>query len=44
VIDVEDKLNTFGTAILADGVGLGKTRTTAGIIRLAIDKKRIIVL
>lgn len=40
VIDVEDKLNTFGTAILADGVGLGKTRTTAGIIRLAIDKKK----
>ncbi len=30
----------FGTAILADGVGLEKTRTTAGIIRLAIDKKK----
>lgn len=40
VIDIEDKLNTFGTAILADGVGLGKTRTTAGVIRLALDRKR----
>lgn len=40
VIDIEDKLNTFGTAVLADGVGLGKTRTTAGIIRLAFDAKR----
>lgn len=40
VIDIEDKLNTFNTAVLSDGVGLGKTRTTAGIIRLAADKEK----
>lgn len=36
VTEIEDKLNTFGTAVLADGVGLGKTRTAAGIIRMEI--------
>ncbi|MCW0996779.1 helicase-related protein [Streptococcus anginosus] len=38
VIDIWDKLNTYGTAILADGVGLGKTRTTAGIVKTSLDK------
>lgn len=40
VIDIEDKLNTFGTAVLSDGVGLGKTRTTGGIIRLENDTQK----
>lgn len=41
VVSVSDKLNSFGTAVLSDGVGLGKTRTTAGVIRLSIDKGTI---
>lgn len=38
VINIEDKINRFGTAILSDGVGMGKTRTAAGIIRLALNR------
>lgn len=41
VVEISDKLNTFGTAVLSDGVGLGKTRTTAGIIRLGVDQGTI---
>lgn len=41
VVEISDKLNTFGTAVLSDGVGLGKTRTTAGIIRLGLDQGTI---
>lgn len=41
VIEISDKLNTFGTAVLSDGVGLGKTRTTAGVIRLGLDQGTI---
>lgn len=41
VVEISDKLNTFGTAVLADGVGLGKTRTTAGIIRQGLDQGTI---
>jgi len=41
VIEISDKLNTFGTAVLADGVGLGKTRTSAGVIRLGLDQGTI---
>lgn len=41
VVEISDKLNTFGTAVLSDGVGLGKTRTTAGIIRQGLDQGTI---
>lgn len=34
IVSMKDKLDSFGTGVLADGVGLGKTRTAAGIIRL----------
>ena len=34
ILKIQNKLMQFGTATLADGVGLGKTRTTAGVIRL----------
>lgn len=34
IVAIKDKLDTFGTAVLSDGVGLGKTRTAAGVIRL----------
>lgn len=47
IIEVEDRLLTYGTAVLSDGVGLGKTRTAAGIMKLAqevkINKKALIV-
>ena len=39
IIDIWDKLNTFSTAVLSDGVGLGKTRTTAGIVKLSIERQ-----
>ncbi len=39
VIDILDKLNTFGTAVLSDGVGLGKTRTTAGVVKLSLERQ-----
>jgi len=38
IIDIDNKLSVFGTAILADGVGLGKTRTAAGIVKLRLEK------
>lgn len=34
VVKIFNKLNTYGTAVLSDGVGLGKTRTAAGVISL----------
>lgn len=37
VVDIKDKLDTFGTAVLSDGVGLGKTRTAAGIVKLYFE-------
>lgn len=33
IVAIKDRLDAFGTAVLSDGVGLGKTRTAAGIIR-----------
>lgn len=36
IIKIQDKLMQYGTAVLADGVGLGKTRTTAGVIKLSM--------
>lgn len=41
VVAIKHKLDTFGTAILADGVGLGKTRTTAGIIKLYLQIENV---
>ncbi|XKQ12554.1 phospholipase D-like domain-containing protein [Enterococcus faecalis] len=41
ILKIQNKLMQFGTATLADGVGLGKTRTTAGVIRL--EKKLILI-
>lgn len=35
---IKDRLDSFGTAVLADGVGLGKTRTAAGVMRLYKDE------
>lgn len=37
VISIKDKLDSFGTAVLADGVGLGKTRIAGGVMRLYKD-------
>lgn len=34
ILKMQNKLMQFGTATLADGVGLGKTRIIAGVIRL----------
>lgn len=36
IVKIQDKLMQYGTAVLADGVGLGKTRTTAGVIKLSM--------
>lgn len=38
VVDIKDKLDTLNTGVLADGVGLGKTRTAAGVIRLYLKE------
>ena len=40
ILKIQDKMMQFGSAILADGVGLGKTRTTAGVIRLALQSNK----
>ena len=37
VISIKDKLDSYGTAVLADGVGLGKTRIAGGVMRLYKD-------
>lgn len=34
IINVKEKLDSFNSAVLSDGVGLGKTRTVAGVIKL----------
>jgi len=36
ILKISDKVEQFNTSILADGVGLGKTRTAAGILKLAM--------
>ncbi|MDC2844306.1 phospholipase D-like domain-containing protein [Limosilactobacillus mucosae] len=41
VIAIKDKLDSFNTAILSDGVGLGKTRTAAGVIRLYLESENV---
>lgn len=37
ILKIQDKLKQYGTAILADGVGLGKTRISAGVIKLSLN-------
>lgn len=47
VVLIKEKLDTFNTAVLSDGVGLGKTRTAAGVIRLYLGQNpnyRVLVL
>ena len=39
ISQISNRLEKFGTAVLSDGVGLGKTRTAAGILKVRIDKK-----
>ncbi|TXJ87807.1 type III restriction endonuclease subunit R [Lactobacillus delbrueckii] len=41
VISIKDKLDSFSTAVLADGVGLGKTRTAAGVMRLYLESENV---
>lgn len=41
VVSVKEKLDSFDTAVLSDGVGLGKTRTAAGVIRLYLASQTI---
>lgn len=41
VVTIKDKLDTFDTAILSDGVGLGKTRTAAGVMRLYLESENV---
>lgn len=41
VVKVKEKIDSFGTAVLSDGVGLGKTRTAAGVIRLYLQSETI---
>jgi superfamily II DNA or RNA helicase/HKD family nuclease len=44
VAEIKNRLDRYGTAILADGVGLGKTRTAAATIRAMGDPKTLIVV
>lgn len=44
VAEIVARLERFGTAILADGVGLGKTRTAAAVIRQMGNPKTIILV
>lgn len=39
IAHISNKLQTFGTAVLSDGVGLGKTRTAAAVLKSRIDNK-----
>lgn len=41
VISIKEKLDSLDTAVLSDGVGLGKTRTAAGVIRLYLASETI---
>lgn len=38
IVHIADKVQSFGTAVLSDGVGLGKTRTAAAILKFRLDK------
>lgn len=41
IISVKEKLDSLNTAVLSDGVGLGKTRTAAGVIRPYLETESI---
>ncbi|KRM75603.1 hypothetical protein FC48_GL000137 [Ligilactobacillus murinus DSM 20452 = NBRC 14221] len=41
IVNIKEKLDSFNTAVLSDGVGLGKTRTTAGVIRQYLETENI---
>lgn len=41
IVSVKEKLDSLDTAVLSDGVGLGKTRTAAGVIRLYLESQAI---
>ncbi|NRO31611.1 RNA polymerase-associated protein RapA [Lactobacillus helveticus] len=41
IISIKEKLDSFDTAVLSDGVGLGKTRTAAGVIRLYLESESV---
>lgn len=41
VISIKEKLDSLDTAVLSDGVGLGKTRTAAGVIRLYLTSETV---
>lgn len=41
IINIKEKLDSLDTAVLSDGVGLGKTRTTAGVIRLYLASETV---
>ena len=41
IINVKEKLDSLDTAVLSDGVGLGKTRTAAGVIRLYLASQAV---
>jgi HKD family nuclease len=43
VAECANRLRQFGTALLCDGVGLGKTRTAAGVIRHLATNKVLIL-
>lgn len=40
ISQISSRLNTFGTAVLSDGVGLGKTRTAAGILMNRLENNK----
>ena len=41
VISIKEKLDSLDAAVLSDGVGLGKTRTAAGVIRLYLASETV---
>lgn len=41
IVNVKEKLDSLDTAVLSDGVGLGKTRTAAGVIRLYLTSQAV---
>lgn len=43
VSEIKHRLEQYGTAILCDGVGLGKTRTAAAVI-YAIEAKNVLII
>mgnify|MGYP003773415873 CR=1 FL=1 len=44
VAEIKNRLDRYGTAILADSVGLGKTRTAAAVIQALGEPKTLLVV